>query len=177
MARKVKSEMAPPAQETVVEEVQETTVEVPSLDADFESLLTEMNEMRKQLTVLTSTLRALRTRSAREMKAAQKAAGKKRKSTGDRKPSGFVKPAPISPELAKFLKKSSDELVARTEVTKEITAYVRKHGLQNKENGRLINADDKLRKLLKLKKGDELTYFNLQRYLAPHFPKQQPTTA
>jgi chromatin remodeling complex protein RSC6 len=170
MARKVKSDsskqMEKPVEETTVVEE-----EVPTLDADFDALLGEMNAMRKQLTVLTSTLRALRARSSREMKAAQKAAGKKRKSNVPRKPSGFVKPAPISPELAKFLKKSSDELVARTEVTKEITAYIRKHNLQDKDNGRYIHADDKLRKLLKVKKGDELTYFNLQRYLAPHFPK------
>jgi chromatin remodeling complex protein RSC6 len=41
--------------------------------------------------------------------------------------------------------------------------------LQDKENGRRINPDAKLKSLLKLKKGEELTYFNLQRYMSPHF--------
>ena len=61
--------------------------------------------------------------------------------------------------------------MARTEVTREINAYIREHKLQDKENGRKIIADKKLTGLLKLKKGDELTYFNLQKYMSPHFAK------
>jgi chromatin remodeling complex protein RSC6 len=54
-------------------------------------------------------------------------------------------------------------------VTREINAYIRNNSLQDKENGRRINPDTKLKSLLKLKKGEELTYFNLQRYMSPHF--------
>ena len=54
----------------------------------------------------------------------------------------------------------------------EINKYIRSNDLQDKSNGRKINPDDKLRSLLKLKKSDELTYFNLQRYMSPHFAKQ-----
>jgi chromatin remodeling complex protein RSC6 len=61
--------------------------------------------------------------------------------------------------------------MARTEVTREINTYIRAHNLQDKENGRKINPDTKLATLLKLKKSDELTYFNLQRYMSPHFAK------
>ena len=61
--------------------------------------------------------------------------------------------------------------MARTEVTREINDYIRKQGLQDAANGRKINADTKLASLLKLKKGDELTYFNLQKYMSPHFAK------
>jgi len=61
--------------------------------------------------------------------------------------------------------------MARTEVTREINSYIREHKLQDKDNGRKIIADKKLTGLLKLKKGDELTYFNLQRYMSPHFAK------
>jgi chromatin remodeling complex protein RSC6 len=46
-----------------------------------------------------------------------------------------------------------------------------KHSLQDKENGRKIIPDAKLKGLLKLKKGDELTYFNLQKFMSPHFAK------
>ena len=66
-------------------------------------------------------------------------------------------------------------MMARTEVTREINAYIRQHSLQDKENGRKIVPDLPLSKLLKLKKNDELTYFNLQRYMSPHFQKA-PTT-
>ena len=61
--------------------------------------------------------------------------------------------------------------MARTDVTREINAYIRAHSLQDRDNGRKINADSKLSKLLKLEKGDELTYFNLQKYMSRHFPQ------
>ena len=67
--------------------------------------------------------------------------------------------------------KSPGTEMARTEVTREINSYIRANKLQDPKNGRRILADSKLRKLLKLKKTDELTYFNLQRYMSPHFPK------
>jgi upstream activation factor subunit UAF30 len=61
--------------------------------------------------------------------------------------------------------------MARTEVTRDINKYIRTHNLQDKDNGRKIIPDAKLAALLKLKKNDELTYFNLQRYMSPHFAK------
>ena len=84
-------------------------------------------------------------------------------------PSGFVKPTRISDELAKFLEKPSGSEMARTDVTREINKYIRTHNLQDKENGRKINPDSKLATLLKLKNTDQLTYFNLQRYMSHHF--------
>jgi chromatin remodeling complex protein RSC6 len=62
-------------------------------------------------------------------------------------------------------------------VTREVNAYIRAQKLQDKDNGRKINPDAKLLKLLKLKKGEELTYFNLQKYMAAHFAKSVPSTA
>jgi upstream activation factor subunit UAF30 len=105
------------------------------------------------------------------MKVAQKASSKKRRNTGNRKPSGFIKPTRISDELAGFLGKTVGTEMARTEVSKEINAYIHAHSLQDKSNGRIIHADAKLSKLLKLQKEDELTYFNLQRYMKHHFHK------
>ena len=61
--------------------------------------------------------------------------------------------------------------MARTEVTRDINTYIRSHNLQDKANGRKINPDNKLASLLKLTDKDELTYFNLQRYMSPHFTK------
>ena len=105
------------------------------------------------------------------MKNAQKSSGKKRKSSGTRQPSGFVKPTKISDELAAFLGKAVGSEMARTEVSREINAYIKSKNLQDKENGREIHPDAALAKLLKFQKGDKLTYFNLQRYMKHHFPK------
>lgn len=145
-------------------------VATPTLSDQFTALLAQLSAFRSQLTSVTAQVRALNKRSDRELKQAQKAGRKKRK-TGNRAPSGFVKPTKISMELATFLGKEKGTEMARTEVTREINTYIRAHKLQDPKNGRRILADAKLRKLLKLKKEDELTYFNLQRYMSPHFAK------
>lgn len=152
----------------VVETPTETVEKVVTLTDDFQSLLATVNSLRSQLTSVCSQIRTLQKRAERELKAANKANKKRRKKT-DRKPSGFVKPTEISNELATFLKKKHGTEMARTQVTKEINVYIRAHNLQDPKNGRRILADKSLRKLLRLDKGTELTYFNLQRYMKPHF--------
>ena len=121
---------------------------------------------------MTGQVRALQKRADRELKNAHKASKKRARRTGNRAPSGFVKPTKISSELAAFLGKPQGTEMARTEVTREINGYIRAHDLQDPKNGRRILADAKLRKLLKLNSSDELTYFNLQRYMSPHFAKK-----
>ena len=128
-------------------------------------------------TALRSEFRLLERQTARELKNAQKASQKKKRKVGNRAPSGFVKPTLISNELAGFLGKPEGSEMARTDVTREINKYIRTNNLQDKENGRKINPDKKLTSLLKLKKGDELTYFNLQRYMSPHFAKASAAVA
>jgi chromatin remodeling complex protein RSC6 len=142
----------------------------PTMSDQFSELLTHLSTLRSQLTSVTSQVRALAKRSEREVKQAAKAAKRKRKS-GNRAPSGFVKPTKISNELAKFLGKAKGTEMARTEVTREINGYIRANKLQDPKNGRRILPDAKLKKLLKLTDKDDLTYFNLQRYMSPHFAK------
>ena len=149
---------------------------VPTMGDQFTALLAQLSALRSQLTSVTYQVRALSKRSDRAIKQAQKAGRKKRKS-GNRAPSGFVKPTRISVELATFLGKAKGTEMARTEVTREINSYIRQHKLQDPQNGRRILADAKLRKLLKLGKNDELTYFNLQRYMSPHFAKAGKTAS
>ena len=145
----------------------------PTLSDQFTHLLGQLSALRSQLTSVTSQVRILSKKTERELKVAHKA-GKKKKKSGNRAPSGFVKPTKISSELANFLGKEKGTEMARTSVTREINSYIREHKLQDPKNGRIILADAKLRKLLKLKKEDELTYFNLQRYMSPHFAKAKP---
>ena len=87
------------------------------------------------------------------------------------KPTGFVKPTIISDELAMFLGEPLGTEMSRVDVSKKINKYIEKNGLQDSENGRNINPDEKLRNLLRLKEEDELTYFNLQKYMKHHFIK------
>ena len=102
---------------------------------------------------------------------------KRNKGKGNRQPSGFVKPTLVSDELASFLGKPSGSEMARTEVTREINKYIRAKNLQDPQNGRHIIPDAALAKLLSLTDADELTYFNLQKYMSPHFPKSGAAAA
>lgn len=86
-----------------------------------------------------------------------------------RVPSGFITPTRISDELAKFLKVPVGTQLTRVDVSKLINGYITVNKLQDSKNGRIINPDAKLRKLLRIPPTDELTYFNMQRYMKPHF--------
>lgn len=180
-APKVKKVKAPKVETVVapVVETVQTVVEETVLAVDTETPLAEQSveflAKLQQLSMLISSLKVeyktLEKKWTRELKTAQKQSSKRKRKAGNRAPSGFVKPTRISDELAKFLEKPSGSEMARTEVTRDINKYIRTHNLQDKENGRKINPDTKLAALLKLKKTDELTYFNLQRYMSPHFAK------
>jgi upstream activation factor subunit UAF30 len=142
------------------------------LEQDFATGLESLAKLSAELSKLKANFRAYHSRAVREIRAASKAKGRRRQSKNtDRPASGFVKPTLISNELASFLKVPSGTEMARTEVTKALHAYIQQHHLKNKDNGRIIEADGPLSKLLKLKKDEQLTYFNLQKYMTPHFAK------
>ena len=88
--------------------------------------------------------------------------------------SGFAKPMKLSKALCKFLDVSEDHMMARTDVTKAITAYVKEHKLQNESNKRELILDDKLRTIIDAPEGTQVTFFNLQRYMSPHYVKEEP---
>jgi chromatin remodeling complex protein RSC6 len=142
----------------------------------YGSVLTKLQGAQALIASIRSEVNELKRQHARELRAANKA-NKRRKTNVNRAPSGFVKPTLISNELAAFLGKPEGSVLARTEVTREVNAYIRTQKLQDKDNGRKIIPDAKLLKLLKLKKGEELTYFNLQKYMAAHFAKSSTALA
>ena len=167
---------APAVVESVAAPIEEEVEEKSVIDTfgvfmkRLQDLSTEFNSIRKEFGVIEKA-------TARELKAAKKASGKRKAKSGNRSPSGFIKPTLVSDELAAFLGKPQGAEMARTEVTREINKYIRANSLQDKDNGRRIIPDAALAKLLKLNKTDELTYFNLQRFMSPHFPKSAKALA
>ena len=163
-----------PAQAVAVESVPDLP---PAVSPELAAMLESQEARIKQIGALYAEIRTgqrdIERVVGRDLRALHRMAYKRQKRSGNRQPSGFVKPTGISAELAAFLGKPSGEKMARTEVTREINAYIREHKLQDKDNGRKINADAPLTKLLKLSKNEELTYFNLQKYMSPHFEKAQ----
>lgn len=162
--------------ESVVESVADNVV-VPvvqtegSLQESFNGVVSLLGDMNGLLSKVKAELKVLEKQVSKEMKVLDKINQKKNKNKGLRAPSGFVKPTKISDELAAFLKKEKGSMMARTDVTKEMTAYIRENSLQDKTNGRKILPDSKLKKLLKVSDSEELTYFNLQKFMSPHFEK------
>jgi upstream activation factor subunit UAF30 len=172
---------AAPVQQVVVSTPVEETTTVEDVEASIAAqsveFMAKLNQLSSMIATLKTEYRSIEKKWTRELKAAQKTSSKKKKRAGNRAPSGFVKPTKISDELAKFLEKPTGTEMARTDVTREINKYIRSHNLQDVANGRKINPDQKLQTLLKLKKTDELTYFNLQRYMSPHFQKSEKALA
>jgi hypothetical protein len=79
----------------------------------------------------------------------------------------------ISNELAEFFNNGNKTTMSRVEVTRRIDKYIEEHGLRFYTN---INPDEKLKNLLKC--GDnEVTFENLQSYIAPHIVLPPPPSA
>jgi len=152
------------------EVVSDHEVDTPVAEQSVE-FLSKLQQLGSLVSSIKTDWRLLEKKLGRELKLALKQSSKRKRKSVNRAPSGFVKPTRISDELALFLEKPSGSEMARTEVTRDINKYIRTHNLQDKENGRKIIPDTKLATLLKLNESDELTYFNLQRYMSPHFAK------
>jgi chromatin remodeling complex protein RSC6 len=140
-------------------------------NSEFSDFVTKLQLLGNLVSKLKTDFKVLEKKANRDMKNIAKASIRRKNKNVNRAPSGFVKPTSITQELALFLGKQPGVQMARTEVTREINAYIRANNLQDKENGRIINADEKMKGLLKIPPGENLTYFNLQRYMSPHFTK------
>ena len=140
-------------------------------NSEFSDFVTKLQLLGNLVSKLKTDFKVLEKKANRDMKNIAKASFRRKNKNVNRAPSGFVKPTSITQELATFLGKQPGVQMARTEVTREINAYIRANSLQDKENGRIINADEKMKALLKIPAGEHLTYFNLQRYMSPHFVK------
>ena len=81
-------------------------------------------------------------KSAGKKRTAKKSSAKKSGKKTKRVPSAaFMKPMTPSAQLAPVVGSSP---IPRTEVTKKLWAYIRRKGLQDSKNRRMINADDNL---------------------------------
>lgn len=142
-----------------------------SIEDRFEQCLQKLAAQKLAISETVVEVKKLQKMVNKKVAKYEKILNKKKKK---RKPSGFAKPSLISKELCVFLGKTPGTEMARTEVTKLITTYIKEKELQNPKDLRIILPDKKLVKLLSLKKTDNLTYFNLQKYMKIHFPKPKP---
>ena len=134
----------------------------------FEDIVSSIMSLKSEVSGLYSKLKLLEKAVNKEVRVLNKSVNRN-KSKGNRKPSGFAKSSKISESLCVFMNKPVGSEVARTEVTKYIINYIKEHNLQRPENKKFINPDNSLKSLLEVPEGDELSYFNLQKYMNKHF--------
>ena len=158
-----------------------------SSDAILTAVDAKIQQVSSILASMKNDSKALRKQIAADKKVADKLAKKSAKKKrvvveGEEvKPrnSGFMRPVKISDELASFLGKTTGTVMGRQDANDEIRQYVALHNLKETEKGkgRNINPDAKLSALLKLPSGEQLTYFNLQKYMKPHFIRIEDAVA
>ena len=177
--------------EPVTEGGLDTVTETVTLKQRFELLVKSKQDMIVSLKEEIQELRKMQREHDLAVKEASKKSKKKTRTDGTpRKPSGFASPVLVSDDLYGFLEQygvKSGEPVARTDVTRYITGYIKQHDLQNPEHRREIIPDAVLSKLfgpaLELKDPTDekspkvYTYLKLQKYLSKHFPSKATPTS
>lgn len=150
---------APAAEEVRVEAtVKAHTARMLAIRETLSSLITESKKLEKAVAKLQKAAEKRRRRKA----GAEGADG------AAKRPCAFNLPRALSPELCSFMNMAPGSQESRSNVTKYLTNYFKENNLKNKHD---IKPDAKLKKLLKLNDGDKLTYFNLQKFLNPHYIK------
>jgi upstream activation factor subunit UAF30 len=87
-----------------------------------------------------------------------------KKAKSKRKPNAaFMKPVTPSATLAEVV---GSKPVPRTEITKKLWQYIKKNGLQDKKNKRMINADDALKAVFAGKK--VVNMFEMTKLVSKH---------
>ena len=87
-----------------------------------------------------------------------------KKAKSKRKPNAkFMAPLTPSSALAEVV---GDKAIPRTEVTKKVWAYIKRNGLQDKKNRRMINADAKLNVVFGGKR--QVSMFEMTKLISKH---------
>jgi chromatin remodeling complex protein RSC6 len=151
--------------------IKEEEVENPEIEnifEQFESVIDNMSHFRIQVNTIQHQMRQLEKSVKKQIKQLKKETIKS-KNKGNRKPSGFANPTKVTKELCEFMNKTEGTHIARTDVTRALIAYIKSNNLQDKENKKIISPDEKLKFLLGIEEEQQLTYFNIQKYMNKHF--------
>ena len=153
-----------PAKEVApVAEAESQLSVIDKLESKITSLLTSVKDIVLELKAVKKEYKTLKDKVDRVERKRAKAISN---------PNGFAKPCKIKNELCDFLAVPHGSEMSRTDVTRGVNAYIKKLNLNKPENKRYIVPDEKLRSLLGVKPTEEVSYFQLQRYLSPHFIKE-----
>ena len=143
----------------------------------LKSVLLSINEQVSNMKSLMNTIRSVLKDTDKQSKELDKLRNKRTRNKTERSvnalPSGITKPVAISDELSKFLNVPIGTFVPRNEVTKGVSNYVKSNNLSDPTNKQKFVLDNRpeavILKSLLGNPGEDVTYFNLQRYLKHHY--------
>jgi chromatin remodeling complex protein RSC6 len=146
--------------------------EAANLLEAFEGIVNSLTVIKTQISTVQQKMKVLEKSVKKQIKGLNKEVTKKKnKNKSNRQPSGFAKPTKVTKELCEFMNKDEGTEIARTDVTRALVSYIKQNKLEDATNSKIISPDDKLKELLGLQDGSELTYFNIQKYMNKHFVK------
>lgn len=147
-------------------------------------LQSELSAIQERLSVLRANLKKHYKLTAKQMQKMNKG---RRQNTNPRSPTGFGKPCFVPSTLRALLKLGDDECVTRPTVTQKLYSYIKDNSLFDANDKRLLRVNDSLSKALQLsaqevklingststKDKQGLNFYNIQRYVARLYPKQE----
>lgn len=167
-----------PVETITATNIETSTAVVSPVIQQIDLIQQEVLALSTQLRGLTNKLKQVKKEHTKNIKQLQKLQKKKKSGgSGVKHQSGIAKPGFISPELCDFIGVNAGTPMARTEVIKLVNKYIKEHQLQDQANKKVIVPDAKLQSLLQSSKNDEITYFNLQTYMKPHYANPNKTAS
>lgn len=172
------AKVAPPADEKQVVEDKPQKDEAAAPVSDEENAINSLVEKVASLATLIKEVQVAIKPVLKEHDRQRKIIERiqKKRDNARNSPSGFAKPNKISNELCDFIGVPHGTEKSRTDITRYINAYVKEHNLNKPTNRRVIIPDEKLKSILKINEGEEVTFFILQRLISHHFPPKKTAT-
>lgn len=143
-----------------------------TVGTQLNGLLDTVSVLMSQLKTVQGDIKTLQKNYTKLLKEHDKTKNKSKRT--NRKPSGFAKPSALTPEMTEFLGLDKDVEMPRNEVTKLINKYIVDNDLRDQSDKRKILPDEKLTNLLGWDGKEQVSYFNLQKYIKQHFVKTEP---
>ena len=143
----------------------------------FNTINDSITLFKMQLNALQQQIRLVEKQVKKDLKAVHKVIHSKSKPKSKKAPSGFAKPTQVTKELCEFMDRPEGTEIARTEVTKSLSQYIKNNNLQEQgeKSKNKINPDAKLKNLLGIsnEEMENLTFFTIQKHMNKHFIKKQ----
>ena len=164
-----KAEISLPQKNTKTRRV----INMQTIEDSLNKIENELIKERNNITSLLKLFSDVRKDYCRLSKEISKKGKKKNDSTEKKKLTGALGPIFLDDELCNFLNKPKGTQMNAPEVIRALNIYIVNNKLQVNDNKTIINPDDKLANLLQVDEGEQLTYFNIQKYLSKHYIKNK----